>query len=109
MTTHDRIRKARVDAGLSINALAKRLGISSTAAWNWDQANTTPRPEMLEKVAAVLGVSVEYLRDGDGNKAAATAPQARESLDDILTDARARIAKLLGIAETRVRLEMSFA
>jgi transcriptional regulator with XRE-family HTH domain len=111
MTIHDRIRKARVDAGLSVNALAGKLKISSTAVWNWDHANTTPRPEMLEKVAEVLGVDAEYLRTGrEKDVQEGDAPKRQnETLDQILADARARIAGLLGIKDERVRLEMSLS
>lgn len=104
---HDRLRAARKNANLSVNAFAKKLGISSTAAWNWDCENTTPTPDKLPKIAQVLGVSVDYL---EGKNVPPSPPTGRsapiskkeETLDEVLADASARIAALLGIKPDRV-------
>ncbi len=106
MSLHDRMRGARKDANLSVNAFAKKLGVSSTAAWNWDWENTTPTPDKLPKIAEVLGVSVEYLTGANVPPAPPPAPASggdpKESLDTVLADASARIARLLGIEADRV-------
>lgn len=104
MSIHDRIRDARENANLSVNAFAKKVGVSSTAAWNWDWGYTTPKPDRLSKIAQVLGVSVDYLKGA--NVAPAPSPSdGSESLDAILQDAANRIGNLLRIAPDRVQLD----
>ncbi|MEA3049200.1 MAG: Helix-turn-helix domain [Sphingomonadales bacterium] len=105
---HERIKKARLAAGLSINALSKAVGVTSTAAWHWDRADTTPRPEMLPKIATALKVSVEWLK-GEPEMAFTQERSAnpKATLDEILADAREQIAGLLGIQAERVRLDMT--
>ena len=107
MSFHDRLRAARKDANLSVNAFAKKMGISSTAAWNWDWENTTPTPDKLPKIAEVLGVSVEYLQGANvapspPRPAAPAAGDGKETLDIVLAEASSRIAALLGINADRV-------
>lgn len=102
---HDRLRAARKNANLSVSAFAKKLGISSTAAWNWDWENTTPTPDKLPKIAQVLGVSVDYLEGKNvppSPPGKPSSPGKSETLDEVLTDASTRIAALLGIKADRV-------
>jgi transcriptional regulator with XRE-family HTH domain len=92
---------------LSVNAFSKKMGVSSTAAWNWDWENTTPTPDKLPKIAQVLGVSVEYLQGANVAPSAphrATPPRdgGKETLDVVLAEASSRIAALLGIEADRV-------
>jgi transcriptional regulator with XRE-family HTH domain len=105
MTVNDRIRSARTEQGLSLNALAKKLGVTSTCVWNWDHDNTSPRPDALPRLADALGVNVEWLRNGgDSRKPSVAEP---ETLDAILTSTRARIASLLSVDASRVGLSFN--
>lgn len=100
MTLHQRIREARNGIGMSVNELARRVGVSSTAAWNWDHANTHPRPEQLAKIATTLGVSTEWLLTGGGE------PAHPQSVSKILEDAKIKVATLLHVPLERVRLDL---
>lgn len=51
------LRKLRERLGLSRDALAPLLGASSQAIYNWEQTDTRPRQEFLEKIAALRGLS----------------------------------------------------
>ncbi|WP_420479491.1 helix-turn-helix domain-containing protein [Brevundimonas sp. FT23028] len=103
MSIHKRIRDARLAKDMSVNALALALGVSSTAAWNWDHANTTPRPEMLEKIAKVLDVDLLYLSSGIMSKTSS----APTSTTQVLEDAKAALSKLHGVPASKIRLEFS--
>lgn len=59
-----RIELARINAGMSLEQLAKRIGISRQAVSLWTKG-TTPRIDKLADIAKVLNVSVEYLLHGD--------------------------------------------
>ena len=109
MTIHDRIREARLKANLSLSALAKRIGVTTTCVWNWDRENTRPRETQLEKLAEALNTSVEWLRDGVA-KAPLEEPAANpSSLDEVLEDARSKIASLLSIDVSRIQLNLEVA
>jgi len=98
---NDRIRLARANAGLSLNAFAKKLGMTSTGVWNWHHDNTSPRPDVLPRVAEALDVSVEWLRTGEETTAAPL------TLDSVLASARTSIARILNVEPSRVRLTMA--
>ncbi|MGO1003245.1 helix-turn-helix domain-containing protein [Lysobacter sp. CA196] len=51
------LRKLRERLGLSREAFAPLLGASSQAIYNWEQTDTRPRQEFLEKIAALRGLS----------------------------------------------------
>lgn len=51
------LRKLRERLGLSRDAFAPLLGASSQAIYNWEQTDTRPRQEFLEKIAALRGLS----------------------------------------------------
>ena len=108
MSVNNRIRIARNDQGLSLNALAKRIGVTSTCVWNWDHDNTSPRADALLRVADALNVSVEWLRDGKQSGSVSEAQTKPDTLDLILADARHRVAGLLGIDANRVKLTLAF-
>lgn len=100
-TINDRIRLARENAGMSLNTLAKKVGMTPTGVWNWHHNNSTPRPDILGRVADALDVSVDWLRNGEQPAA------NQETLDTVLANARMKIANLLNVDTRRVRLTVS--
>ena len=56
-----RIAECRAAKGISAGALARILGVSKTAVWNWERDLTIPRPATLTKLAAALGVEEHYI------------------------------------------------
>ena len=73
------LRKLRERLGLSRDAFAPLLGASSQAIYNWEQTDTRPRQEFLEKIAALRGLSkkqVDELLVQGGSKKAAVKPAA---------------------------------
>ncbi|HLF97714.1 MAG TPA: helix-turn-helix transcriptional regulator [Methylococcaceae bacterium] len=65
---HLRIKQARVSAGLSQAALAKLVGVqrSSASQWESDNIRKDPSTANLAKIAAITGVSFEWLATGRG-------------------------------------------
>ncbi|MDY3014506.1 MAG: helix-turn-helix transcriptional regulator [Evtepia sp.] len=61
MTTGERIKKARKDAGVTQKELGARLGISPQTLAQWENNLRNPKIETLQKISAALKVPVEYL------------------------------------------------
>lgn len=66
MTIHQRIKELRESKCLTLSDFANQVGVSYQAAGKWEE-NGTPRLNKIDKIAQVLGVSVEYLRHGTTN------------------------------------------
>lgn len=64
-----RIRVARRDARLTQSMLAERVGVSPSAAAQWENTNgTAPATARLQAIAAVTGVRFEWLATGSGER-----------------------------------------
>lgn len=55
------LRKKRLDVGLSQKAVAKRLGVKGSEVSFIESGKRFPNPEMMQKLAAMYGVSVDEL------------------------------------------------
>lgn len=58
-TLGDRIRKARMDAGLQIKDLAGILGVTNDTVINWELRNVVPCQRYQERVQGFLGKSCD--------------------------------------------------
>ena len=56
----ERIRQARLAAGLTLAALGKRVGVSHTAIQKYEKGLLTPSSSQLQKLANACGVRTEY-------------------------------------------------
>lgn len=63
-----RIHAAREAAGLSQAQVAEHLGLSQNAYAMWERHTVALRPEQIERVAEVLGVTPEHLFGGSEAK-----------------------------------------
>jgi len=106
-TFGDRVAAARENAGLSQAELAKRLGIKQSTLRGWEDDLSEPRANRLATLAGVLGVSMMWLINGEGEGLAAPddALSSVDSAREILTDLRDLRADLLKRAEQVARLE----
>lgn len=57
MTTGERIKKARKEAGITQRDLGKLLGLSFQAIAQWENDLRKPKPETTKKIADALGVN----------------------------------------------------
>ncbi|MBR7020005.1 MAG: helix-turn-helix transcriptional regulator [Lachnospiraceae bacterium] len=60
-----RIKDLRVKAGLSMDALASKLGITKSRINMWENNGTVPRMSVLLELAQLFGVSTDYLLGND--------------------------------------------
>lgn len=77
MTLFDRIKKTSKERGFALTEVARRAGIGEKSIYAWKPSKRypegiTPRHETLEKVAEVLGVTVDYLLGTDNTPEWAT-------------------------------------
>jgi transcriptional regulator with XRE-family HTH domain len=64
MTTGQRITALRIEAGLSQEALAQRIGTSQAALSRWETDSREPQLQNVIPLATALGVTVESLLPG---------------------------------------------
>ncbi|MDO4605482.1 MAG: helix-turn-helix transcriptional regulator [Helcococcus sp.] len=57
----ERIRKLRSDAQITMEQLAKALGVSKSRINMWENAGTVPKEDILVKISKYFNVSVDYL------------------------------------------------
>lgn len=89
----DRIRSARRESGHTQITLAKAIGVTHGNISMWEQGLTTPRVNNLGKLADALGVSIDWLENGDKATGPEYVPPANawELPDDVdLADAEYR-------------------
>lgn len=63
MTTGQRIKEARIKAGVTQQELADKLGISFVGISQWEHDKRKPKQETLIKIAKALGVHLKDLVD----------------------------------------------
>lgn len=116
MASH-RIRDARVRAGLSQAQLARAVGVHESYVSHVERGARSFAPETLVRVATVLGVPVDFLREGDDAPAYRAAEEAlvearRLSRSGHPADAAARLATvdLAGLdVDTAARVGLAHA
>lgn len=59
----EKLRAARVEAHISQTELSERVGVSRRSIFAYENGASLPRKAMLRKLAAALGVTVQYLTD----------------------------------------------
>ena len=54
-------RKARIQAGLRYQEVAKELGVSRTMVYLWETGQNLPKSSRLAEIASLYGVTVDEL------------------------------------------------
>lgn len=99
----ERLKRARLMAGLSLRALGERVDLSQTAIQKYELGTLTPGSQALLKLAKGTGVKVEYffrmanvaLRHVEFRKKATLSKGAQDSLVGALTEQVERRAELV--------------
>ena len=77
-----RLTEARDATGLTVGQAARRAGIAKSSLTNWESDRAVPRPNKLQLLAGVLGVSMTWLMTGlDRYDTVSTAPSRLEKLE----------------------------
>lgn len=58
---HNRIRESRKAAGMSQKYVAVTLGIAGPSVSNWETGKTKPTNDNIVQLAALFGVTADYL------------------------------------------------
>jgi len=113
-TFGDRVAGAREAASMTPEELAKRLGIKLRTLRDWEDDLSEPRANKLSMMAGLLGVSLTWLLDGQGD--GIDGPDEVETLDpdinELLKEMRqikgqlAKSSEALGRVEKKLRKAM---
>lgn len=106
-TFGDRVAGAREALGIGQPELARRLGIKVKTLRDWENDLSEPRANKLQMLAGILGVSLTWLLngEGDGIEGPAAGGELQSQLRDLLLDLRAVQAELDQGAERLARIE----
>lgn len=96
----DRLRKARIAAGMSRKALAKKANIPYTTYTNYETGYREPRSEALAQIADALGVDMAYFYTDD---VVATIKNLRKALEATQTDSVLGVPLINNAKEVMVR------
>jgi DNA-binding XRE family transcriptional regulator len=56
------VRNARIDRGLSVTDVAKRVGVTTASVYHWEQGRTRPSDENLVALCKVLKLPIAATR-----------------------------------------------
>lgn len=56
-----RIKKLRIDSGLSMHDLAEKVGVTKSSINMWENSNSVPKDSILIKLSQIFNVSIDYL------------------------------------------------
>ena len=106
-TFGDRVAAARENAGMTQATLSKRLGVKQSTLRGWENDLSEPRANRLATLAGVLGVSMMWLINGEGEGLDAPSDAASDQADirEILIELRDLRTDMLKRAEQLARLE----
>jgi transcriptional regulator with XRE-family HTH domain len=62
----ENLKRLREKAGLTQDALARKLTVSLRSLQNWEQGHREPSIGLLEDIAAAVGATVDELVAGSG-------------------------------------------
>ncbi len=97
-----RVQNLRTDAGLSMEQLAGRLGISKSRVNMWENGGVIPRRDMLVKVAEFFGVSTDFLlssgQDGKEPEESKEVQIIQRGLKDMNEEQHKKALKILAAA-----------
>jgi transcriptional regulator with XRE-family HTH domain len=74
----DRVVTLREQQSLTATDLAKLANVTPAAVWNWEKNGITPRAATVNTIASKLGVTPEFLLNGDETVQAISSPRMIE-------------------------------
>lgn len=106
-TFGDRLAAARLAMGLDQQALAGRLGVKLITVQKWEDDLAEPRANRLSMMAGLLGVSMTWLINGqgDGVDAPDEAIETAADMQELMAELRELRTGLLAKAEQAARIE----
>jgi transcriptional regulator with XRE-family HTH domain len=104
-----RVSRLRQDRELTQAELGRKVGVTGTCVWNWEGANTYPRPLAMRRLAQALGTTIEFLTNGENHLTnERTHTREQKSLAETIFEARHLVAAAAGIPIERVRITLDW-
>jgi transcriptional regulator with XRE-family HTH domain len=97
-----RIRRARLERGLGLRALAREVGVSASLVSQIETGKSQPSVSTLYAITTALGISVESLFEVRETAAAASSATVMHALADFSADPGRRIGPLVTPGERDV-------
>lgn len=91
-----RLHRMRDEAGLTMAALAEKLGVSKPTIWAWEQGKARPVGHRIAAIAEVFGVAPGELLAGRDD----------EGIRDLIQRSREQIAQAVGTVPERIRISI---
>jgi transcriptional regulator with XRE-family HTH domain len=106
-TFGDRVAAAREAAGMTQAALARRLGVRLVTLRSWENDTAEPRANRLSMLAGLMGVSMMWLINGEGEGLSGTegAGVLPEDAAELLSEMRSLRVELTQSAKQVASLE----
>ena len=104
-TFSEKLKQAMNSKRINQSTLARRVGVTPTAVWNWENNGVIPRRKALLKLERVLGVDLsDFSSDG----------AEEEELEDVsIAEEIDRLAELVaeanGVSVDRVSVEVTIS
>ena len=99
-----RIAKYRKGKGLTQEALANQMGVSSQAVSKWETDASCPDVTALPQLCRILGITTDELLTGNSNEVKFVTPEERKPMEELTF--RVKILSAQG-DKVRVNLPMS--
>lgn len=91
MKVKDQLKVRREQLGISVNELAKRLGVSAQAVRHWENGRSFPGKSKTAALETALSFNIDWT---EGARAAAQRPQAASLIDPNDVELLLKIARL---------------
>ena len=117
------LRTLRETHGLSVRALAERVGVSKVTIWKWERGDNEPRTRHLLPLARALNVRPEELKatmpdgfadqavdtvnDGAPDTGMSTKAQAKD-LAEVVAKAKQMIANASGVGPKNISITIEY-
>ncbi len=82
-TIGNRISRLRKENGMSQEALAEKIGVSSQAVSKWENDQSCPDISVLPQLAKLLDITVDELLTGNSNEVRMMPKGQRKSLEEL--------------------------
>lgn len=91
----NRIKDSRINKGYGVSQLASRIGVKPETLKKWESGETEPRPNKVNKLSGILGVSMVWLLVGDDTDGSNTSHSPEFSETQQLEEKIDRAEKLI--------------
>lgn len=104
-----RIKEARQRANLTQKALAEMIGVKPPTLNGYEKGHHDPKSDILEKIADICGVTVDFLLGREDEQENPPAPAEPEQGEDATDEEKEAIDKLIAAGLIKEGVQLSDA